>query len=65
MYEDLDKLLEEIESLLNALTNPDRKVSGKSEKESIARYENFKKFRHAIIKLLIELDETTNDENED
>lgn len=65
MVDDLDKLLEDIECLLDALTNPERKVSGKSEKESIQRYENFKAFRHAIIKLLIELERTIDEDDEE
>jgi hypothetical protein len=63
MFDDLEYLLEEIEGLLNALTDPDRKISGKSEEESISRYERFRTFKHSIIKLLNRLDDTLNEKD--
>lgn len=58
MLNDLDRLLEEIEDLLEALTNPDRKISGKSEEETVARYKKFVQFRKSVILLLNELNKT-------
>lgn len=64
MLNDLDSLLDDIEHLLEALSDPKRTISSKSAEEVLPRYRKFKTFHKAIIELLTELEKALDDDND-